>query len=250
LLHSQGARRIRKAAKSGEARKAATTPLHSQGARRILALRPTCKPLHPASRILIYLLAALAIPGLPFFILPILLLVALLALVVQRRAPLHLVWRTRWLLLVLLFGYAYSVPGEPVWQALGGAWSSGLSPSWEGAQHGAEQAARLIVLLLWLDMLVLRLPANELLTGLYQLMRLLSWIGLDPRRAALRLGLTLRAIEDMERGRGNLRGLLKLDYPVDLPQQIQLRLYPLRCMDVAVPGLVFAGLLGAWLNSA
>jgi energy-coupling factor transport system permease protein len=202
---------------------------------------------HPASRILIYLLAALAIPGLPFFMLPILLLVALLALIVQRRAPLRLLWRTRWLLLVLLLGYAYSLPGEPVWQALGSA-----SPSWEGGRHGVEQAARLIVLLLWLDMLVLCLPANELLAGLYQLMRPLSWIGLDPRRAALRLGLTLRAIEDLERGRGNLRGLLKLDVQADLtqqmPQQIQLRLSPLRFVDVAAPGLVFAGLLGTWLN--
>lgn len=181
--------------------------------------------------------------------LPILLLAALLALIVQRRAPFRLLWRTRWLLLVLLFGYAYSVPGEPVWQA----WGS-VAPTWEGGRHGVEQAARLIVLLLWLDMLVLRLPANELLAGLYQLIRAFSWIGLDPRRTALRLGLTLRAIEDMERGRGNLRSLLKLDFQVDvtqqLPQQIHLRLSPLRFVDVAVPGMVFAGLLAAWLTTA
>lgn len=169
----------------------------------------------------------------------------LLALILQRRAPLRLVWRTRWLLLVLLFGYAYSMPGEPIWLTLGSA-----SPSWEGGQHGAEQAARLIVLLLWLDMLVLRLPANELLTGLYQLMKPFSRIGLDARHAALRLGLTLRAIEDLERGRGNLRGLLKLDFQVDLPQRIQLRLCPLRFVDVVIPGLLISGLLAVWLSAA
>lgn len=199
--------------------------------------------LHPASRILIYLLAALAIPGLPFFMLSILLLTALLALIAQKRAPLRLVWRTRWLLLVLLFGYAYSLPGEPVWPALGGA-----SPAWEGVRHGALQAARLIILLLWLDMLILRLPAKDLLAGLYQLLRLFSWTGLDPCRAALRLGLTLRAIEAMERGKGNLRGLLKLDFQVELPQQIQISLFPPRFVDLASIGLICAGLLGFWLT--
>lgn len=202
-------------------------------------------PLHPASRILIYLVAALAIPGLPFFLLPILLMLALSLLLVQRRAPIRLIWRTRWLLLVLLFGYAYSLPGEPLWPALGTA-----SPSWEGGLHGMEQVIRLIVLLLGLDMLVLRLPANELLAGLYQLMRPFSAFGLDPNSAALRVGLTLRAIETMERGRGNLRGLLKLDFQVDLPQQIQLRLLPLRFVDVAVPGLLMAAVVAAWLHTA
>jgi energy-coupling factor transport system permease protein len=220
--------------------------LHSQGARRIRKpLNAATAPLHPAGRILIYLLAALAIPGLSFYMLPVLLLLALLVLIMQRRAPLRLVWRTRWLLLVLFFGYAYSLPGEPVWLAWGSA-----APTWEGVRHGAEQAARLIVLLLWLDMLVLRLPAQELLAGLYQLLRVFTWLGLDPRRVALRLGLTLRAIEDMERGRGNLRSLLKLDFQVDLPQQIHLHLSPLRLVDVAIPTLVFAGLLGAWLTTA
>lgn len=206
-------------------------------------------PLHPTSRISIYLLAALAIPGLPFFMLLILLFAALLVLSLQRRTPLRLVWRTRWLLLVLLFGYAYSLPGEPIWRALGG-----VSPSWEGGLHGMGQAARLIVLLLWLEMLVLCLPVNELLAGLYQLMRPFSWPGFNPRRAALRLGLTLRAIEDLERGSGNLKGLLKLDFQVELsqqlPQRIHLQLRPLRIVDVAIPVLIGAALIGAWLKPA
>jgi energy-coupling factor transport system permease protein len=196
---------------------------------------------------LIYLLAVLAIPGLPFFMLLIFLLVALLSLSMQRRTPLRLVWRTRWLLLVLLLGYAYSLPGEPVWLALGGA-----SPSLEGGLHGIGQAARLIVLLLWLDMLVLSLPVNELLAGLYQLMRPFSWIGLNPSRAALRLGLTLRAIEDIERGRGNLKGLLKQGFQVELSQQlphsIEFQLRPFRFIDVVIPGFVCAALLVAWLK--
>ena len=198
--------------------------------------------MHPASRILIYLLAALAIPGLPFFMLPALLLLALSMLIMARRMPFRLIWRTRWLLLVLLFGYAYSLPGAPVLTLL-----AEFSPSWEGLLHGMEQAARLTVLLLWLDILVLRLSSEALLAGLLQLIRPFSIIGLDPRRAALRLGLTLRAIEGMERGRGNVRSLLELDYEPDLPQRIQLNLLPLRAIDLAIPGLLFIGLLSQWM---
>jgi energy-coupling factor transporter transmembrane protein EcfT len=171
-----------------------------------------------------------------------LLLLALSMLIMARRMPFRLIWRTRWLLLVLLFGYAYSLPGAPVLTLL-----AEFSPSWEGLLHGMEQAARLTVLLLWLDILVLRLSSEALLAGLLQLIRPFSIIGLDPRRAALRLGLTLRAIEGMERGRGNVRSLLELDYEPDLPQRIQLNLLPLRAIDLAIPGLLFIGLLSQWM---
>ncbi|OYY93521.1 MAG: hypothetical protein B7Y41_12260 [Hydrogenophilales bacterium 28-61-23] len=196
---------------------------------------------HPASRILIYLLAALAFPGLPFFmVLPVLLL-ALLILRVQRRSPLNLLFRTRWLLLVLLFGYAYSLPGEPLWQAFGS-----LSPSREGILRGAASSIHLIVLLLWLDVLVLSMPVNDLLAGLFQLMRPIAKMGLAPHTAALRLGLTLRAIEDLERGSGNLRGLLNLGHSVPIPQQFSIQLLPLRVFDVVTPGLLFALFICDW----
>jgi len=224
--------------------KTASTPLDAQQPcrNRNRAFAFTIPP-HPASRILIYLLAALAIPGLPFFMLPLLLLIAIGALVGQRRSPLRLISRTRWLLLILFFGYAYGFPGESVWPPLGN-----LAPSWEGAQHGAEQAARLIVLLLWLDVLVLCLPAEQLLSGLYQLIRPFSGLGIDPARVALRLGLTLRAIESMERGQGNLKRLMKLDFQVALPERVEITLCRLHWIDVVVPGLLFAGLLSQWLN--
>lgn len=198
--------------------------------------------MHPASRILIYLLAALAIPGLHFFVLSVLFLFAIGALIVQRRAPLSLIFRTRWLLLILLFGYAYSFPGESIWPALGI-----FAPSWEGVWQGAEQAVRLIVLLLWLDVLVLRLPADDLLSGLYQLIRPFTRFGVNPGRVALRLGLTLRAIEGLERGQGNLKRLLDFDTPVVLPTRVQLRLSRLRLIDLAVPGLLGIGLIVQWL---
>jgi energy-coupling factor transporter transmembrane protein EcfT len=200
--------------------------------------------LHPASRIVIYLLAALAIPGLPFFMLAIPLLAALPLLAGWRRSPARLIWRTRWLLLVLVVGYAYGLPGESLLPALG-AWS----PSHEGALHGTQQALRLLALLLWLDILVLRLSSEDLLAGLYLLMHPLTRLGIDRQRATLRLGLTLRAIEGLERGKGNLRRMLEQNAGLDLPETVQLPDYAFRPMDVLVPFVMLLGILGLWLNA-
>lgn len=199
---------------------------------------PSFAWLHPASRILIYLLAALTIPGLPFFLLPVFCVLALLLLIGRQQAPFRLIWRTRWLLLVMLFGYAYSIPGDSVWLELGTA-----APSWEGLRHGLEQAGRLLVLLLWLDLLVLRLSSEAMLSGLYQLLRPLAVFGVNPSRIALRLGLTLRAIEGLERGRGNLRALLSGDFSANLPERIEISLPPLRVIDWLLPALLGAVLI-------
>jgi energy-coupling factor transporter transmembrane protein EcfT len=204
-------------------------------------LQPNSSPeqsvlrLHPASRILIYVLAALAIPGLPLHFLPFPGLLALVLLLLARQAPLRLVWRTRWLLMVLLFGYAYSIPGESIWPVLGSA-----APSLEGLLQGLKQSARLLVLLLWLDLLVLRLSSESLLAGLYQLLRPLDRLGAHPDRIALRLGLTLRAIEGLDRGRGHLRALLTEGSTPNLPDRLILTLQPIRTFDGLVLSACFA----------
>jgi energy-coupling factor transport system permease protein len=196
--------------------------------------------LHPASRILTYLLAALAIPGLPFFLLPLLLLLGLAG--DTMRHPGRLIWRTRWLLLVLFFGYAYSLPGEP---AL--AWLGGASPSLEGLARGGQQSLRLLVLLLWLDVLVLRLPTAALMAGVYTLLRPFARLGLDVERAALRLGLTLRAIDGLERGRGNLRRLFGEELGTDLPDSVHLEVRPMRLRDLLLPAVI--GILLLWFSA-
>ena len=199
--------------------------------------------MHPASRILIYLLAALAIPGLPFFMLSICLVAALPILHRQRRSPVKLFWRTRWLLLVLVLGYAYSLPGQPLFPLFGD-----YSPSIEGLLHGARQAMGLMVLLVWLDVLVLAQPTERLLGGLYQLAWPFARLGLDCGRLALRLGLTLKAIEKLERGRGNLMRLLDQNDVSGLPERIQIQTRPPRFIDLLVPAALLSGMVGLWLS--
>lgn len=169
------------------------------------------------------------------------LLSALALLVYLRRSPVHLVWRTRWLMLVLILGYAYSLPGAALLPSLGP-----YSPSDEGAWHGLRHAVGLLTLLLWLDALVLVLPARDLLGGLYQLARPFAVFGLDGGRFALRLGLTLKAIENLERGRGNLVRLLDRDVPLDVPDRILIQTTPLRVGDFSVPGVLLLALASLW----
>lgn len=212
--------------------------------------------MHPGSRILIYVLAALVIPGLSFFLMLLLMLAALAAIALMGRYPMSLIWRTRWLLLVLVLGYGFSVPGESVWDSLG-AWA----PSWSGLTLGAERAAHLMALLLWLDVLVLSLPPEQMLSGLHALMRPLTILNVDIRRIALRLALTLKAIESLERGsagrhgdvldkhRGNLRRLFDSEPDPGVPEWVTLQKHPLQAWDVLVPMLFLAGALGKWLST-
>lgn len=200
--------------------------------------------MHPASRILTYLLAALVIPGLPFFMLLPGLGLALLLLLNLRRSAWPLLWRTRWLLLVLALGYAWGLPGEPLIPQAGE-----YSPSLEGSLHGARQATALLVLLLWLDILVLAQSAEALLGGLYQLARPLEMLGVDRARLALRLGLTLKAIEGLERGRGNLLRLLSRDCGTDLPFTLSIDSRALQRRDYLIPGLLLGGMLVLWFSA-
>ncbi len=204
--------------------------------------------LHPASRIVLYLMAALAIPGLPFFMLIVFAVSALFILLAMRRSPHVLIWRMRWLVLVLVLGYAYNLPGEAL-LASDGEWS----PSREGLMHGASQALRLLIMLAWLDILVLSLAGESLLTGLYSLARPLARIGLSPDRLALRLGLTLRAIERLERGTGNFRRLFQAMPDPDTPASIRLAEHRVGVADVLVPTVTALVILllfaGSWPNA-
>lgn len=148
--------------------------------------------MHPASRIVLYLIAALVIPGLSFLMLGLFLCLPLLAMALRGRHPARVLWRTRWLLLALALGYAWSVPGDALMPALGEA-----SPSTQGLLRGLAQALHLAVLLVWLDWLVLRLTDSALLAGLAALSAPLRLLRIDARPAVFRLALTLHAVKSL-----------------------------------------------------
>ena len=102
----------------------------------------------------------------------------------------RLLRRTRWLLAVLLLTYAYALPGDALWPALGWA-----SPGVEGLQQGALRTGRLVLMLVGLAVLLATTSRPRLIYGLYALAWPLTWFGFDRRAFAVRLGLTLDYVE-------------------------------------------------------
>lgn len=117
-------------------------------------------------------------------------LILLASFVLSRMKLVQLVRRTRWIMLSLLLIYAYSTPGQPLLDALGG-----FSPSREGLNDGVLQLMRLLAALAGLAILLDRLHRQQLIAGLYALFAPLQWLGLSRERLAVRLALTLHYAE-------------------------------------------------------
>ena len=98
--------------------------------------------------------------------------------------------RTRWVMLSLLFIYAYATPGEAVWAPL-----AQFSPTHEGLIDGLLQLCRLAFALAGLTILLSLLPQQQLVGGLYTLAYPLRYFGLSRERIAVRLALTLHYAE-------------------------------------------------------
>ncbi|TJZ74010.1 hypothetical protein [Chitiniphilus eburneus] len=88
------------------------------------------------------------------------------------------------LLLALVLVYGWSVPGQYLWP-------HGWSPTQEGLLAGGIQALRLVGIVLSLQWLLGGMAREALFEGMHVLAAPLSFLGLDRRRAALRLALTL-----------------------------------------------------------
>lgn len=196
--------------------------------------------MHPGTRILFYLLSALAVPGLNFFQLLVLSLFVGVVCIARLRQVWALLRRARWLLLLMVFTYAWSLPGDALFPGL-----LQYSPTREGMVQGLGQAWRLALLLLLLDALVLRIPIADLLTGIHSIMRPFALFGIDRERVAVRLALTLEAMEQ-PRGWTGMRELLAGRLPAQAgPSTYVLVVRPYRMADWAVLGLLSLG--GVWL---
>ncbi len=150
---------------------------------------------HPAAQILIWIMLALLVQRLQGFVLLVTCVVLiLLALKLCAVQMLSLVKRTRWILVFLLFIYAYTTSGVAVFSQFGA-----FSPTWEGLSDGATQLGRLLSVLAGLAILLMLLPQARLISGLYSLMYPLQWLGLSRERFAVRLALTLENAESAMR---------------------------------------------------
>lgn len=199
--------------------------------------------IHPAARIMVYVLLALLVPLLPAVVIPWLTLTVLVIDWPRRRFLLRLLRRTRWLFLLLFLSYAWTLPGEPLWSAP--AW---LTPTVEGFEAGLLQATRLLLLLSLLDFWVLALEADPLLTGLLTLIGPLHRLGVDAERIAVRLALTLRAMENPPGFREAMAILSQSSYPLLPAEPVRLVRQPMQGRDWGVIGLAATILGGVWIS--
>lgn len=195
--------------------------------------------MHPSARILIAILSALVLPGLSFFYLAVLSLpLGLLGLASPRRMT-GLLSRARWFFLGIVLVYAYQLPGP----ALVDGWAWG--PSQTGLEAGVMQAWRLAAMLLLIDILLLRMPVETLLSGLFILLAPLKWLGLPIEGIAVRLGLTLNALaQGPQRGMSSFSIEAAEARAADLPTAVTIRQHPWHLADSV--SVITAFLLVAW----
>jgi energy-coupling factor transporter transmembrane protein EcfT len=151
--------------------------------------------IHPAVRILLLLVVAVALPQLG---LPALLGLGALAgglfLGLARSALTQLgggLWRLRWLLLAIFVLYGGFSPGEPLLAALPGL-------SREGVFEGLRRAVVLIDLLVLVYLLLALTTVPQLVIGLQLLLAPLRLGGIDPQRIGLRVALALDGVAALQ----------------------------------------------------
>lgn len=196
--------------------------------------------MHPSARLLLWLLAVVAIQALDgrflWLLVPVIPLFGRAAL---RRCG-QLVARARWLLVSLWLILAWGVAGEAIWDAP-------LSPSREGLLDASVQLARIALLLFSVAVLRETMSLPELMTGIHRLLGSLRPLGLNPDRGVVRL---LLVLEYLDRAPRPAVWHELLDVPESGAGEVfELRDPPLSKVDRLTIALVFAclGVL-AWFG--
>jgi len=187
--------------------------------------------LHPASLLLAWLAAALALQQLDLLGLALaaLLIVPLAAALAPRRSW-QMLRRSRWLFVSLVVLFAAGTPGRVL----------PLMPwlSIEGLELAAEHALRLGLLLLLLALLLQRLALEYLMSGLYLLLAPLAALGFARQRAVARLLLVIDYVQG-NHGKTWRQWLGPADAD---PPPMRLAVTPMRGADYAAVGLLLLGL--------
>lgn len=199
--------------------------------------------IHPATQILTWCLLAITLQTLnSMALLTIAGLIMMIALSMHGSKFLLLLRRTRWVMLSLLLIYAFSTPGQPLFDLPGS-----FIPTREGLTDGLLQLMRLLAALASLAILLERLHRQQLISGLHTLFVPLKFLGMSNERLAVRLALTLHYVEvamlrDTRDWQVTLRGLFEPHE--ESRKNIELPLYRFGRSDAVL--LIMAIIMTGW----
>ena len=155
--------------------------------------------LHPAIKIAAFIFMVVLMPHLKLSALFALALMMSFVLIHFRvKRFISMMRRMRWLFLSVLIIYAYTTPGEYI-----SGWPIDLAPSYEGLRDGLYQIARISLVLAGIALLMATSTRENLMAGIYTIIKPLRFLSVSPERFTARLYLTLQYI-DKTKKRGKL----------------------------------------------
>jgi hypothetical protein len=98
--------------------------------------------------------------------------------------------RVKWVCLIILMVYGLNTPGQHL-----NGWPEAWSPTYEGLQAGVTQLLRIVCVLALLAYVLTVNTRSQLISGFYFLLSPLGLLGIDIKRFAVRLWLTLHYVE-------------------------------------------------------
>ena len=108
------------------------------------------------------------------------------------RLALSMLRRMRWFFLSIAVVYLLFTPGRLLFSA----WPGG--PTLEGMMGGAHRIASLVLIVLAVNLLLRTTPRPALISAILWCLTPLSWVGLPRERLAVRIALTLDAIDQVQ----------------------------------------------------
>ena len=150
--------------------------------------------LHPATRLVVWLVLLIAVQLMSGrFLALVCLLAPVLGVRVMRRGG-RLMWRARWLLFSLLAVFAWGTAGEALW-------NSGWAPTYEGVMEASKHLGRMLLVLMLVATFLEYMPLADLISATHALLLPFRRFGLDTTRGVVRLMLVLRYVETLPRPR-------------------------------------------------
>ncbi len=110
----------------------------------------------------------------------------------------QLMKRLKWFYLVMFIIFVFNTPGQHIPN-----WPSWAQPTYEGVEAGVRQLIRIALILGALSLVLINNNKQELISGLYFLIKPLAYLGLDIQRFSARLWLTLHYVELRQEGVDN-----------------------------------------------